>query len=440
MQIAVPKPDPVERLLFSGTRQHLRYLRKHVVGAFSHRWGAHLYAPIGPRPLTISTPARIVFDEPSNLLRAVPANRIGWSNPQQPARTNLLLRSEDFTTTWANTRSDEVANAATAPDGTLTADKIVATAVSGTHKIRQSVTKAASAIQYCFSVFVQSADYSKVRLELSNSVESASAFAHFDLAAETSADGSTTTFTLNGHGIRRLPGTNWYRIWIVGTTDTDTAINSWVQLQQTGGATSWTGTGADGLYCWGAQLEVGSYPTSYASTTTVAVARAADAMRLVDAALWDGLAAEGSLFGVFRLPYTIAADTRIFALNSDDSDADNYAALLVNSSAAIRAELKNGAGSTTLYSSGVTQAGGTLYAAGLSWRDDFVAVAANGTGGSSAGASPPSTLNQLEFAGLLSTDTRPGVELMALAAFKHALSANELKQLTANADAIMRAA
>src|SRR3990167_8421863 len=46
------------------------------------------------------------------------------------ARTNLCLQSEDLATTWTNTRSTESTNAAVAPDGATTADKIVSDATA----------------------------------------------------------------------------------------------------------------------------------------------------------------------------------------------------------------------------------------------------------------------------------------------------------------------
>lgn len=380
-------------------------------------------------PLTVSSPARVAYDERSRLIQSTGANLLGWGARQEPGVTNLMLQSENFATTWANTRSDELTNVVAAPDGTTTADEVVATAVSGTHKIRQSVTKAASALQYCFSVFVKAADYSKVRLELSNAVESASCFAAYDLVAETSSTVSATTFTLDAHGLEKLAN-GWFRIYIVGTTDTDTTVNGWIQLQQTGGATSWTGTGADGIYCWGAQLELGSKPTSYIPTTTGQVARAADATRLTNSGIFGPLSTQGTLLAIFDLPYLVVADTRICALNNGDDSTDNYAAILVNSSAAIRGETVNNSASTTLLSSGVTQVAGTLYAAAVSWGASFQGAAANGVGTTTGAGGGIVGLDRLEIGGRVSADGRAGARHYGIIAFEGKMGEQELEQLT----------
>lgn len=427
------RPSPVERLL------RRRALARSCVLLWSSMWGKH--ARLGPRfgggqkSLSYAGDAKMIFDETISppLMRQYPANVVPWGARQERARTNLITQSDDFTTTWANTRSGETANAATAPDGTQTADKIWASNSAGTHKIRFSITKAASAIQYVFELYVLADDYSKCRLEMSNGNESASAFAHFDLAAETSADGAATTFTLNGHGIRRLPGTNWFHIWMVATTDTDTALNCWLQLQQTGGATSWTGTNADGLFAWGASCCEGNIPGSRIATAGSTGAKAADALRLVDANLFGPCSNAGALFAVFDLPYLAAADLRVCALNNGDDDTDNYAAILVNSSAAIRGEIKNNAGSQVLLSSGVTQAAHTRYAAAVSWGPNYHAAAANGVGLSQGTGGGIVGLDRLEVGGLISTDARHGGRLYGLACFDRSLSADELRELTLDA-------
>jgi hypothetical protein len=73
-------------------------------------------------------------------------------------RTNLVVRSEEFDNAgWGRsgaTLPTVTANTSVAPDGTTTAD-LWTRAITGSNFISQAPAKAASAIQYTFSVFVK---------------------------------------------------------------------------------------------------------------------------------------------------------------------------------------------------------------------------------------------------------------------------------------------
>ena len=56
----------------------------------------------------------------------------------EPQRTNVILRSQEFdNVSWAKVNTNVSANLTTSPDGTVNADKIIATSVSSTHSIYQ---------------------------------------------------------------------------------------------------------------------------------------------------------------------------------------------------------------------------------------------------------------------------------------------------------------
>ena len=54
--------------------------------------------------------------------------------------TNLLLQSEDFTTTWTVVAVSRTANTTVAPNGTTTADTITASVGTNNHVIVQTIT------------------------------------------------------------------------------------------------------------------------------------------------------------------------------------------------------------------------------------------------------------------------------------------------------------
>jgi hypothetical protein len=78
-------------------------------------------------------------------------------------RTNLLLQSEDFGTTWSPTLTSVTADAITSPDGTVDADKVVIDSgdtIANTY-ISQDITKTAVATTYTISIFAKIGEYNR---------------------------------------------------------------------------------------------------------------------------------------------------------------------------------------------------------------------------------------------------------------------------------------
>ena len=196
-------------------------------------------------------------------------------------RTNLLLRSEDFATTWTNTGSSENTNVAVAPDGTQTADALVDTAINETHNLTQTVSGLAGSIAYTFSCFMKKGSKNHGVLVFAPNTSWAigtGASVFFDLNNGTVGTAANATGT-----IQALPN-GWYRCTATATTAVAPGtVTMRIGSSSTGSAQTYTGAGDEAIYLWGAQLEAGSFATSYIPTTTAAATRSADVASITGA-------------------------------------------------------------------------------------------------------------------------------------------------------------
>jgi hypothetical protein len=175
------------------------------------------------------------------------------------AEQNLLLQSQTFdNASWTKARVTATADATTAPDGTTTAELLVAdVSTSQTHSIRQSVTT--SVLTYTLSVYAKASGLSWIRL--SNSTPSV-AFAFFNIST-----GTIGTVGANANAFISDVGNGWYRCSINFTATA--ASNAFdINLAETDNATLFIGDGTSGVFLWGAQLEQRSAVTAYTVTTT----------------------------------------------------------------------------------------------------------------------------------------------------------------------------
>ena len=203
------------------------------------------------------------------------------------ARTNLCLQSEVLGTTWTATSATIGTNAIASPDGTTTADLITQTGAGG--RVTQDIVFAAGGTA-TFSVWVKK----------SLSVDVVTFILRDDTGAVNY--GSNYTFSTN-----TFSGTD------ANTTNKSQVFpNGWIRITSTNGAAITAGNTVrvfvyggnaggttDSVYAWGAQLEAGSFASSYIPTTVASVTRNADVLTYPVTGWLN--AAAGTLFAQFQL-------------------------------------------------------------------------------------------------------------------------------------------
>jgi len=235
----------------------------------------------------------------------------------EEARTNLLLRSEelDNNTAWQRngaTLPTVTANAGVAPNGTTTAD-LWTRSIATSNFITQTTTKAASTIQYTYSIFVKQAvgNFCALRCQglYPNKVDVV--FNISSGAIHTPATVAGGTFTGPSAFITAYPN-GWYRLTVTATSDTATFHECLTSFSSNGVVIDGSDSVSNSAgFLWGAQLEAGAFPTSYIPTTTATATRSADVASITGSAFSSWYRQdEGTVFtDGFQPRYTAQAST-----------------------------------------------------------------------------------------------------------------------------------
>jgi hypothetical protein len=191
--------------------------------------------------------------------RATTATRVNSDGLVELVPYNLVQRSEEFeNAAWTKSNVTINANATTAPNGTLTADKLIANATIAQHAT-YTFGPSADAGAYTFSCYAKAAEYSFFSMGNAGGVSGGSII--FNLTNGTfsgTASGVTPSIESVGNG--------WYRCAI--TINTTPSFSWWILARNANNASNYAGNGTDGLFIWGAQLVEGTNALPYQKTET----------------------------------------------------------------------------------------------------------------------------------------------------------------------------
>ena len=187
-------------------------------------------------------------------LRASGATQVNAAGLIEWAPENQYLHSQNFADSfWNKTRSSVQVNSAIAPDGTLTATKLIEdTTPTNGHTIGSAITP--TAVPHRLSIFAKKGERNWIVLRLGGSND------FFNL------DTGVATTNTNSPVITNV-GNGWYRCSVVSGAGTQGSF----LMSTDGTSTVYTGDGTSGIFIWGAQLERSSTARAYIPTTTAAV-------------------------------------------------------------------------------------------------------------------------------------------------------------------------
>jgi len=199
----------------------------------------------------------------------------------EPQRSNLLSQSEYVNGSPDVSNSTITSNAATSPEGLVNASKVVPNTSNIFHWFGQVINSQTSG-NYTQSIFAKADTYNHLFMVIRTDSGSKRYGVKFNLSNGTFVDDITfgsptqTNYSIEDYG------NGWYRCSISANHSSGAVIALFGA--SLGGALSdinngFAGDGTSGIYVYGAQLEAGSYPTSYIPTYGSAVTGGADNCR-----------------------------------------------------------------------------------------------------------------------------------------------------------------
>jgi hypothetical protein len=298
----------------------------------------------------------------------------------EPQRTNLVTYSNDFSnSSWVKDGVTLTPNFGVSPDGTQNSTKVTFSADTQIYKLIGTQTNPVT------SIYIKGINGETIKF-FNNQTN------------------SYVTKTLNG---------TWQRIVDI----TSGSAFSYLGIGTYGGVT------ARVVEIWGAQFELGAYPTSYIPTTSASVTRNADVISKTGISSLIGQT-EGTMFWEFTNP--IATGTNDY-FNLSDGSADNWILVGIDSSGFIF--YINAGGVNQVYITSPLTVG--THKIAMSYKNNDVVCYVNGTQvGTDTNVTIPATSKiNLSMANMADAKTIPNYTKLA-AIWKTKLTNDQLATLT----------
>jgi hypothetical protein len=289
-------------------------------------WGAQLERvtyQTSPRAYIPTTTAAVYqprYDYDPSVTPATPRGMLIEEGRTNRSPASLLT---DASWTVSGTNLPKYATT-TGPDGiSNSAQTFQASLGSSYHFTYQTASiSISSGSNYTYSVYAKAGTTRYVHINFMNASQ-VYVSAVFDVGANNTSATQTAVGSTSGTIVstsQQYVGNGWYRISLTGSVAASTIyIEMGIAGAATGntffiyGEATFSANGTETVSFYGAQIEAGSFPTSYIPTTTASVTRVADVVKLSGSALTtlQGAAAsvvqEQNIFGLNAYSNTISA-------------------------------------------------------------------------------------------------------------------------------------
>lgn len=219
------------------------------------------------------------YQSSAGVLTPVSPNALRYGDQglfQEAAATNILQKSQAFDDAyWALSNATITADQISAPDGTATADLITATAPSTSRVRKTSIV--VTTVPWTLSAYVKRGNGNFAYLNLYDGSDHRTYFNLNTGAVATNAAGNTAVIEALASG--------WYRISVSRTMGTVGAI---VDIGHSNADNNQAAALNQTTYFWGAQLELGSSPSSYIATDASSVTRPLEIITFSNLSWFDG--------------------------------------------------------------------------------------------------------------------------------------------------------
>ena len=343
----------------------------------------------GSGDLTVTRATSATRVNASGVIETVSANvpRLDYTNSTCPSilvegqRTNFITYSEQFNNAvWGAFGSSITANTTISPSGVQDAETITTNTDNSTHGIFQQITTGSSI--YTASAYFKANGYNYACIRIATNSDATRYAVVISLL-----DGSITSTDTSGsptntsYKVEYLEN-GWYRL-SVSCNHSSGFIYHTVGISNVAVPTfsnslpSFIGNGTSGVFIWGAQLEVGSYATSYIPTTSASVTRNADVISKTGISSLIGQT-EGTLYTEIKVSKLIGTASRyIFHLSDGTANNRIYIAFSGASSNVLRARIFNGGTlQCSINTSAITTTG--TYKLALAYKNNDIVFYVNG--------------------------------------------------------------